>query len=126
MRRLSLPDSMEQHTTYAALSALLPKYPRSAGAVYQTYNDLLLAQQWSNLEVVDLPSSQRCGFRGQKKAADGISCVVPCSLAEMLCVGWLEGVMAELGAAEVYLAIAAEDSSTVYYRVRAGVSKPPV
>jgi tRNA-splicing endonuclease subunit Sen15 len=80
---------MNENVKYTALSAVITRYPaHTASAVFQTYNDLLFggsptlrsgteedlvgpvnlwpctAQQWSELEVVELPECGRCGFRG--------------------------------------------------------------
>ncbi|KAI0308722.1 hypothetical protein OF83DRAFT_1073101, partial [Amylostereum chailletii] len=55
------------------------------------------------------------------------SCVVPCSLAEMLSMAWYVYAFEGLGhPTEVYLAIAADDSSVVYYKLTAGIAKPPI
>ncbi|KAI0031932.1 tRNA intron endonuclease [Vararia minispora EC-137] len=119
---------METHPTYSALSGFLSKYARAtAGAAYQTYNDLLLAQQWSALEVVDLPACGRCAFRGRRPGVAKDEVVVPCALSESLSMAWLGAAFAGLGGlGEIYLAIAAEDSSVVYYKLTAGIAKPAV
>ncbi|KAI0064130.1 hypothetical protein BV25DRAFT_1801299, partial [Artomyces pyxidatus] len=112
---------------YAVLAGLLPKYGRSAGAVYQTYSDLVLAQGWSEVEVVDLPSCGRCGFRGVKPEAQAAAWVVPCGLGERLSVEWVTAALRDLGGVEeAYLAIAGEDSSIVYYKLSSGIRKPSV
>jgi tRNA-splicing endonuclease subunit Sen15 len=72
------------HVKYTLLSAVITRYPHTASAIFQTYNDLLFgglstsdqsgpvniwhctAQQWSELEIVDLPRCGRCGFRGSR------------------------------------------------------------
>ena len=75
-------------------------------------------------------------------------CIVPCSLAEMISVRWyvhdsthlqiiwrykgalfvrLKSAFSELdNPGELFLAICAEDSSIVYYKLSAGINKPPV
>ncbi|KAI0269988.1 tRNA intron endonuclease [Gloeopeniophorella convolvens] len=117
---------MESHPTYATLATFLQQYPRTAGATYQTYNDLLLAQQWSGIEVIRLPSCERCGFRGRRPEAGTFTYVVPCSLSETVSIGWLRSALEEFGhPTEVYLAVNADDSSTVYYKLSMGITKPP-
>ncbi|KAA1469694.1 hypothetical protein DENSPDRAFT_638003 [Dentipellis sp. KUC8613] len=118
---------METHPTYAVLAPYLTKYSNAAGAVYQTYNDLLLAQRWSDLEVVELPSCGRCGFRGFRPETIAVSCVVPCSLAEMISMSWLQDAFEGFGnPPELYVAISSDDASTVYYKLSQGIVKPPV
>ncbi|ETW81871.1 hypothetical protein HETIRDRAFT_317965 [Heterobasidion irregulare TC 32-1] len=112
---------------YTILSPYLARYPRSAGVIYQTYNDLLLAQQWSELEVVDLSFCQRVGFRGVRPEMDTRSYVVPCSLAEVLSMSWMQSAFEAFGEPqELYLAITSDDSSLVYYKLSLGMTKPPV
>ncbi|KAI0000280.1 tRNA-splicing endonuclease subunit Sen15 [Russula vinacea] len=84
--------------------------------------------QWSELEVVDLPECGRCGFRGGRpENQNSRTCVVPCSLAETISMNWLESAFGELdNPGEIFLAICAEDSSIVYYKLSAGINKPPV
>ncbi|KAH9841486.1 tRNA intron endonuclease [Rhodofomes roseus] len=118
---------MEQHPSYTELSALVPKYPRSAGALFQTYNDLKLAQQWTDLEVVDLTSCSRGALKGRRPKVEAVLCVIPCSLAESLSIAWLHDAFGELGSPpHIYLAINTEDSSIVYYKISPGIVKPPV
>ncbi|KAN0118654.1 hypothetical protein V8E52_005077 [Russula decolorans] len=55
------------------------------------------------------------------------TCVVPCSLVETISMSWLKSAFSELdNPGEVLLAICAEDSSTVYYKLSAGINKPLV
>ncbi|TFY65816.1 hypothetical protein EVG20_g5272 [Dentipellis fragilis] len=110
--------SMEAHSTYPVLAPYLSKYPYSGGAVYQTYNDLLLAQRWSDLQVVELSLCGRCGFRGFRPESVAAACVVPCSLAEMLSMSWLQNAFDGFGnPPELYVAISSDDASTVYYKL---------
>ncbi|KAI0295679.1 tRNA intron endonuclease, partial [Multifurca ochricompacta] len=113
---------------YATLSISIKRYPRAASAIFQTYNDLLLAQQWSEIEIVDLPTCGRCGFRGRRPENPNTrTCVVPCSLAETISMTWLKSAFGEFEQPEeVFLAINAEDSSIVYYKLSTGITKPPV
>ncbi len=84
-----------RHVKYTLLSAVITRYPDVASAAFQTYNDLLFggfttfrsridlvgpanpwsctAQQWSEIEVVDLPKCGRCGFRGRRHENVSIS-----------------------------------------------------
>ncbi|PCH40198.1 hypothetical protein WOLCODRAFT_131285 [Wolfiporia cocos MD-104 SS10] len=118
---------MQSHPSYPALSALLPKYPRSAGALFQTYNDLTLAQQWTDVEVIDLAPCSRGAFRGRRPKTEDDLCVIPCSLSESVSLAWLQDAFRELGhPPQVYLAINTEDSSIVYYKISPGIVKPPV
>ncbi|EPT05158.1 hypothetical protein FOMPIDRAFT_1045220 [Fomitopsis schrenkii] len=118
---------MQQHPSHAALSTFLPKYPRAAGALFQTYNDLKLAQQWTGIEVVDLTSCSRAALRGRRPKSDDILHVIPCSLSESLSIGWLHDAFRELGGPpQIYLAINTDDSSIVYYKISSGIVKPPV
>ncbi|KDQ62759.1 hypothetical protein JAAARDRAFT_470479 [Jaapia argillacea MUCL 33604] len=120
---------MQNHASvsYPILSPYLSKYPRVAGAIFQTYNDLLLAQQWTDLDVVDLPSCSRCGFRGRRPQTEATLSVVPCSLAESISISWLTSALKSFHDTEhIYLAITAEDSSIVYYKISPGIVKPPI
>lgn len=118
---------MNAHPSHQELSALLPKYPKAAGALFQTYNDLKFAQQWTDLEIIDLSSCSRGALRGRRPKMETSLCVIPCSLAESLSISWLQGAFRELGEpSEVYLAVNAEDSSIVYYKISPGIIKPPV
>ncbi|KAF8272823.1 tRNA intron endonuclease [Lactarius quietus] len=119
---------MESHPTYPALNGDIQKYPHAASAVFQTYNDLLLVQQWTELELVDLPTCERCGFQGHRpENKNSLAYVVPCSLAESLSMSWLKSAFSGFGhVGELFLAINAEDSSIVYYKLSMGITKPPL
>jgi len=118
---------MEFHPSYPALSFVLLKYPKAAAALFQTYNDILSAQQWSDVEVLDLPSCSRGAVTGRRPQTKETLCVVPCSLAESLSISWLQDAFNELQhPKEIYLAITAEDASIVYYKISEGIVKPPV
>ncbi|KAG6850402.1 hypothetical protein H0H93_013627, partial [Arthromyces matolae] len=75
---------MDSHPSYSKLSQILEKYPRAAGAVFQAYNDIVFAQQWTHVEVIELPSCQRAAIKGQKPKTDQDLYVVPCTLSETL------------------------------------------
>jgi len=118
---------MEKHPSYSTLSSILPKYPKAAGALFQTYNDILYTQQWSEVEVLDLPSCSRGAVKGRRPQTEEILWVIPCSLAETLSTSWLVDAFKELQQPkEIYLAITAEDASIVYYKISQGIVKPPV
>ncbi|KAI8998772.1 tRNA intron endonuclease [Trametes punicea] len=118
---------MEKHPSYANLSPYLVKYPQVAGALFQTYNDLKLAQQWTGLEIIDVPSCSRCALRGSRPNTEEPLSVVPCSLSESLSTDWIRTTFRELGGPpHVYLAINTEDSSIVYYKISPGIVKPPL
>jgi tRNA-splicing endonuclease subunit Sen15, fungi type len=133
---------MDRHPSYSFLKDSLHKYPRNAGALFQTYNDLTLGQKWTDVELVDLPECGRgamVGFRpkititessiGEDDAVEDKerAYVVPCTLTETLSMAWVHKVFDGLPGAEVfYLAIAAEDSSVVYYKLSKGIIKPPL
>ncbi|KAH9160667.1 tRNA intron endonuclease [Lactarius sanguifluus] len=139
---------MESHPTYLPLKGAVQRYPRTASAIFQTYNDLVLVQQWSDLELVDLPTCERCGFQGRRpenvsqksdpclSETDGLvsfsrrstlTSVVPCSLTESLSMSWLRSAFSGFEPhEELFLAISAEDSSIVYYKLSMGITKPPL
>jgi tRNA-splicing endonuclease subunit Sen15, fungi type len=170
---------------YPPLSAAIKRYPHAASTIFQTYNDLLLgesassrsvmklwlcnlcfiAQQWSELEIVDLPACGRCGFMGRRPESVSSRYANPfiydsngvfpseiyehswfrvCQRKQFLWVGklnqtkhlWLKdndhsarlkSAFSDFGhPSEVFLAISAEDSSIVYYKLSMGINKPPV
>jgi len=116
---------MESHPSYPVLLPLIQKYPRCGGALFQTYNDLLLTQQWTDLEVLDLGGCSRGAFRGRRPRADSAICVLPCSLTESLSMSLINAAFSELGdPPELYMAITSEDSSVVYYKFSTGIVKP--
>lgn len=117
---------MDKHPSYPILRDLLHKYPRTAGPLFQTYNDLALAQRWTSVHAVDLPACARGALRGTRPGAERPSFVVPCALHERLSAEWMRAVFEGLGTEEVYVAIGAEDSSLVYYKLSRGIVKPPV
>ncbi|TDL17857.1 hypothetical protein BD410DRAFT_816364 [Rickenella mellea] len=117
---------MEQHRSFPALSEISAKHPKTRGCLFQTYNDLLLAQQWEDLQVIDLPSCSRGAFRGRKPSTETVFSVVPCAMTETLSPSWLASAFEDLGnPPELYLAITTEDSSIVYYKISRGIVKPP-
>ncbi|VDC05296.1 unnamed protein product [Peniophora sp. CBMAI 1063] len=121
---------MENHATYPALAPFLPKYsPAAQGAAFQAYNDLLLSQRWADLQIRDLPACARCIFEGipPNSPDNARATVLPCSLAETISLAWLDKAFESVGRPEkLYLAIVSDDSSVVYYKLTAGINKPPV
>ncbi|EGN93977.1 hypothetical protein SERLA73DRAFT_156092 [Serpula lacrymans var. lacrymans S7.3] len=129
---------MENHPSYPALQSLLRKYPKAAGSLFQTYNDLLLAQKWTSIELLDLSSCSRAAIKGQKPRVEPEPLrppyiVVPCSLAESLSTSWLQAAFTHLDklsddkpASEIFLAMTSEDASIVYYKISRGIVKPPM
>ncbi|KAM5539021.1 hypothetical protein V8D89_007244 [Ganoderma adspersum] len=118
---------MDKHPSYEELSPFLTKYPKAAGSLFQTYNDLKLAQQWTDLELIELPGCSRSAIRGRRPQSGDLLHVVPCSLSESLSTNWIRTTFRELqGPPHVYLAINTEDSSIVYYKISPGIVKPPL
>jgi tRNA-splicing endonuclease subunit Sen15 len=119
---------MDRHPSYALLKPHLSAHPRTAGALFQTYNDITLAQRWTDVRVLDLPGAGRAGLVGRRPDADANAYVVPCALAETLSPAWIRAVFDALppGAEAFFLAIAGEDSSVVYYKLSKGIAKPPL
>ncbi|KAK7048732.1 Sen15 domain-containing protein [Favolaschia claudopus] len=118
---------MQAHPSYPALAHLLPKYPRAAGSLFQAYNDIVLVQQWKDINVVDLEGISRVAITGKKPKTDAISYVVPCSLAETVSFGWLTTAFTLLSdPPEIFLAITSDDASIVYYKLSRGIVKPQV
>ncbi|KAG2349841.1 hypothetical protein BDR05DRAFT_955695 [Suillus weaverae] len=124
---------MQNHPSYPVLSQLLAKYPATGGALFQVYNDLTLAQRWTEVEVLDLPACKRAAIKGQRPTPDtdrgpSICVVVPCLLSESISTSWLRATFTSLDPlpSEIYVAITSEDTSTVYYKISQGIVKPPV
>ncbi|ESK89374.1 hypothetical protein Moror_16217 [Moniliophthora roreri MCA 2997] len=118
---------MEDHPSYPVLSSLIKKYPKNAGSLFQTYNDILLAQQWRDVEVFEMgePYDRGC-ITGRRPLSEETLHVVPCSLAESISIAWMTGIIKALSVKDVYLAINTEDSSIVYYKISDGIVKPSV
>ncbi|KNZ78869.1 hypothetical protein J132_09553, partial [Termitomyces sp. J132] len=112
---------------YKTLAPIFSKYPRAAGSLFQAYNDIVFAQQWTNVEMIELPACKRAAIKGRKPNTNKDLHVVPCTLSETISFGWLQDAFAILGnPAEVYLAITSEDASIVYYKLSQGIVKPPI
>jgi len=128
---------MQSHPSYPRLADLINKYPRSAGALFQTFNDVTLAQKWIDVDVLELPDCGRVAIKGLRPSLTGDEpvspcVVVPCGLAESLSTSWIRNVFTELGNEQqtalesFFLAFCSEDSSIVYYKISRGIIKPQV
>ncbi|KIO25664.1 hypothetical protein M407DRAFT_244024 [Tulasnella calospora MUT 4182] len=128
---------MESHSQFdGALKEACTSYPRHAGSLFQAYNDLKLAQKWTNISIVDIPALKRSAVRGDMPAAAETSeenstlqsrIVVPCTLSENLSIEWINTVFDAVipPPSEIYLGIVSDDSSIVYYKLSKGMVKPP-
>ncbi|KJA23216.1 hypothetical protein HYPSUDRAFT_40013 [Hypholoma sublateritium FD-334 SS-4] len=134
---------MESHPSFPVLSPFIAKYPRSSSSLFQAYNDIVYAQQWVDVEVLDLPSCSRGAIKGKKRGTEETLFAVPCSLSETLNFAWLQDAFAQLRPQNVtetitdakttrssppslYLAITSQDASIVYYKLSQGIVKPSV
>ncbi|KLO11886.1 hypothetical protein SCHPADRAFT_449826 [Schizopora paradoxa] len=118
---------MESLVSYPAFESIAKRYPQAASSLFATYNDLLHAQRWEDLEVLDLPPCNRGALKGRKPNTDSTLFVVPCSMSETLSTSWLIDALRTLDEPDgIYLAISTEDSSIVYYRISRGFAKPPL
>ncbi|KAF9783510.1 hypothetical protein BJ322DRAFT_159039 [Thelephora terrestris] len=142
---------MEKHPSFSAVSHLLKKYPNVGGALFQTYNDLSLGnslcssvhllvtdlrrarlclidgvgQGWKDVEVLDLQTCSRPALKGVRPGTDASLYVLPCWLSENLTMSLIHRAFEDMGdVQEVYMAITAEDSSIVYYKLSRGLVKP--
>ncbi|KAL5635780.1 hypothetical protein ACGC1H_004550 [Rhizoctonia solani] len=79
---------MEQHPSFSTLREYIQKYPKSRGAVYQAFNDVLYAQQWVGVQVIDAPKVGRVIISGTRPEQTHRSFVVPCGLHEGLSIDW--------------------------------------
>ncbi|KAG8986515.1 hypothetical protein FRB90_003955 [Tulasnella sp. 427] len=119
-----------------ALKDACTSYPKHAGSLFQTYNDLTLAQKWTNVSIVDIPALKRAAIRGDipappealgQDSSPQSRIVVPCSLSEDLSIEWINTVFENVSPppGEVYMGIVSDDSSIVYYKLSKGMVKPP-
>ncbi|KAF9485782.1 hypothetical protein BDN70DRAFT_870660 [Pholiota conissans] len=131
---------MESHPSFPVLSPFIARYPRASSSLFQAYNDIVYAQQWNDVEVVDVPSCLRGAIKGKKRGTQETLYVVPCSLSETVSFAWLQDAFKELFQKEsvepdasgtttipsIYLAITSQDASIVYYKLSQGIVKPAV
>lgn len=85
---MSTPDT---HPSNDALDVLINKYPETSGSLFQVYNDILYAQSWTDVSVIDLGADfPRGAVKGRrpKSDSDTLVHVVPCGLAETLSIAW--------------------------------------
>jgi len=116
---------MEKHPSYSVVSHLLEKYPSVGGALFQTYNDLSLGQGWKDVQVLDFQTCSRPALRGIRPGTDATVYVLPCWLSEKLTMSLIHDAFEDIGdVSELYVAITAEDSSIVYYKLSKGLVKP--
>ncbi|KAF8560040.1 hypothetical protein OG21DRAFT_1473543 [Imleria badia] len=128
---------MESHSFHPRLAELISKYPKSAGALFQTFNDVTLAQKWTDIQVLELSKCGRGAIKGLRPSLTAgeppSTCVVvPCGLAESLSTSWIRGAFAALddqladAPETLFVAICSDDSSIVYYKITKGIMKPQV
>jgi len=116
---------MEKHPSFSAVSHLLKKYPAVGGALFQTYNDLSLGQGWKDVQVLDLQTCSRPALKGVRPGVDECLYVLPCWRSENLTMSLILCAFEDMGdVQELYMAITAEDSSIVYYKLSRGLVKP--
>jgi len=120
---MAIPDSVNQ---------FLFLYPAKRGVIGQVYNDLAHAQKWKDLDVVDLPLVNRCGFTGShpmRENGQQDCTVVPCSIAEDISVIWLQRAFQSIKNGKgksIYIAVVDSDSTVVYYKISQGLISPPI
>ncbi|KAJ3775663.1 tRNA intron endonuclease [Lentinula raphanica] len=122
---------LELHPSYPALASIAERYPDHRGTLFQTYNDLLLAQQWRDVRVIDLADCGRGALQGKRPKtatdAEALLHVVPCSLAESISLDWIQNAFKSLDyPSSLYLAVVSDDSSIVYYKLSSGIVKPSI
>jgi len=93
-RVTTLFTMMQSHPSHPSLAELITKHPKSAGALFQTYNDVTLAQKWTDIRVLELPKCRRGAIMGLRPSLTAgeppsTSIVVPCGLAESLSTTWI-------------------------------------
>ncbi|GAA5852737.1 hypothetical protein JCM9279_003951 [Rhodotorula babjevae] len=142
------------HPLLPLVAPACKRYPRQAGALFQAFVDLSLAQQWRDVEVVDL---EECGCavvrgrpRNPKRAPPAV--VLPMALNEPTSLAALTAVLdavskrfpsstpssssapsdaapspdspAPTSTPTIYLAMIEKDASIVYYVLRQGIVSP--
>ncbi|KAF5315187.1 hypothetical protein D9619_006935 [Psilocybe cf. subviscida] len=122
---------MESHPSYPILQPFLVKYPRASSSLFQAYNDIVYAQQWTDVDLVELEACSRAAIKGKKRGSDELLYVVPCALSETISFDWLQNAYKQLfpdriEPAFIYLAITSSDASIVYYKLSQGIVKPAV
>ncbi|GAA5869154.1 hypothetical protein JCM16303_000376 [Sporobolomyces ruberrimus] len=123
------------------------KYPHQSTSLFQSYVDLRLAQQWKDLEVVELEEISTVVLRGRPKNPPKAppAVVLPMNLTTPTSIKALDSVLSAIselpspptattsstiGSSEsstsptIYLAIVEKDSSIVYYVLKQGIVSP--
>ncbi|GAA6009308.1 hypothetical protein JCM11491_004268 [Sporobolomyces phaffii] len=124
------------------------KYPAQSSSLFQSYVDLRLAQQWKDLEVIELAEISTVVLRGKPKNPPKAppAIVLPMNLQTPTSISSLDHVLtavsklppppsaatasataaasSEPSSPTVYLAIVEKDSSIVYYVLRQGIVSP--
>ncbi|KAJ7810290.1 hypothetical protein B0H14DRAFT_2379226, partial [Mycena olivaceomarginata] len=115
------------------LAHVLPTYPRAAGSVFQAYNDILLVQQWTDVEIVDLEGISRAAISGKKPKTVrscvsmlGLSClffgIFMTRISTLFPALWPRRSPSD----GIFLAITSDNASIVYYKLSRGIVKPQV
>ncbi|GAA5931481.1 hypothetical protein JCM1841_003550 [Sporobolomyces salmonicolor] len=121
------------------------RFPEQASALFQAFVDLSLAQQWRDLEVLELDHCRCAILRGRPKtpAKSPPAVVLPMGLQTPTTLASLSSVLTALDSLPppstaspssdppastepptVYLAIVEKDGSIVYYVLRQGIVSP--
>ncbi|KAF8445596.1 tRNA intron endonuclease [Boletus edulis BED1] len=128
---------MQSHPSHPRLAGLINKYPKSASALFQTFNDVTLAHKWTDIQVLELPQCGRGAIKGLRPSLtagepSSTCVVVPCGLAESISTSWIRDAFAALDTQladapeTLFVAICSGDSSIVYYKISKGIIKPQV
>ncbi|GAA5909752.1 Sen15p [Sporobolomyces salmoneus] len=134
-----------QHPLAPEILPYCQKYPSQASSLFQSFIDLRLAQQWRDLEVLELDEISTVVLRGRPKtpAKASPAIVLPMNLTTPTSLQSLDSVLtavAKLPASTapettptstdssssptIYLAIVEKDSSIVYYVLKQGIVSP--
>jgi len=108
-----------------SIPEILDTYPLTRGCAAQTFQDLINAQKWEEVKIIDLPSIGRYGFTGKRPHTDGEAAIIPCTTVENISISWLTRAFGLLlPKPYFYLAIVDNDSTIVYYKMSDGLIKP--
>ncbi|GAA5840629.1 hypothetical protein JCM3766R1_000492 [Sporobolomyces carnicolor] len=121
------------------------KYPTQSSSLFQAFCDLRLAQQWRDLQVVELEEISTVVLKGRPKtpAKAPPAIVLPMSLTTPTSIQSLDSVLTAVSklpapstaesanstidpvsSPTIYLAIVEKDSSIVYYVLKQGIVSP--
>ncbi|BGP42542.1 hypothetical protein JCM10449v2_006554 [Rhodotorula kratochvilovae] len=140
------------HPLFPQVAPALQRYPHQANALFQCFVDLSLAQQWRDVEVVDLDECGCAVVRGRPRlpkkcppavvlpmnltaptslaaltaGLDAVSARYPSSSASSTAPDSPEPTAGTEGADSptIYLAMIEKDGSIVYYVLRQGIVSP--